>query len=48
MVSATIRIVEITAAGLLCAIVFDQWVSRGVYFHAFEAAIHAAGRAFTG
>ena len=48
MLSSMIRITEIAAAGMLCAIVFDEWVSHGVYFHAFEATFRVAARAFTG
>ncbi len=44
MVSSIMRIVEITAAGMLCAIVFDQWATHGVYFHAFETTVRVAGR----
>ena len=48
MLSSSIRIVEVTLAALLCAIMFDQWASHGVYFHAFDSTFRAAARPFGG
>jgi hypothetical protein len=39
---------ELALLVVLCALVYDQWASHGLYFHAVEATLRAAARPFSG
>jgi len=48
MVRSITRIVEVTAIGFLFALVCDEWLHRGAYFHAFDVSLRVLARSVSG